>query len=62
MTKNLFSQNGGKHNVPVNRIRKKPLRIFFASENGPTALASLCQNLEMFCPAGTKLWLKMQKY
>ena len=25
-------------------------------------LASLCKNLEMFCPAGTEIWPKMYIY
>ena len=25
-------------------------------------LASLCKNLEMFCPAGTEIWPKMHIY
>ena len=61
MTKNAFSLNGGKHNVPVNRHCTDRLGFYYIF--GMTIpLASLYKNLEMFCPAGTEIWPKMRIY
>ena len=61
MTKNAVSLNGRKHNVPVNRHRTDRYGFYYIFGIA-IPLASLCKNLEMFCPAGTEIWLKMHIY
>ena len=36
----------------------KTAKDILVSEEWPSASAASCKNLEMFCPAGTELWLK----
>ena len=61
MTKNAFSLNGGKHNVPVKDFTQTA-KDFIKMFGMAIPLATLCKNLEMFCPAGTEIWPKMYIY